>query len=251
MLTIERHEQIVKLVQEKEVVTIHDLVEYTNASESTIRRDLTELEKQKKLKRIHGGASVLKKRREEPTMAEKTVKNNHEKKKIAELAASFVEDGDCLFLDAGTTTYELIPFIKNKKIVVVTNGLDSISALLEAGVETYVIGGTVKQGTRAFVGRHAIQSLQTFRFDKAFLGINGVHLEDGFTTPDPQEAYVKETALSLSREAFMLVDHSKFGETTFSTVAPIHAATIVTSSHVEQQVIQAYETQTAVKVVTL
>ncbi|WP_026105187.1 DeoR/GlpR family DNA-binding transcription regulator [Halalkalibacterium ligniniphilum] len=250
MLTVERQELILSMVKARKVVTIHELVEETGASESTIRRDLTELESANKLKRIHGGASALQRRSEEPTVAEKTVKNNYEKQLIAKQAADILEEGDCIFLDAGTTTFEMIPFLTNKKVVVVTNGLDSLSALIEHDIETYVLGGAVKRGTRAFVGRHAVQMLQTFRFDKAFIGTNGIGLEDGFTTPDPQEAFVKETAISLARESFVLADHTKFGETAFSHFASLDKATIITSAETDQSHLEKYKQRTTVKVVT-
>ena len=174
MLTVERQEMIVHLIKERNIVKLHELIEATGASESTIRRDLTELEDAKKLKRIHGGATLFQKKRTEPTVVEKSFKNSQEKRKIAQFASTFVEKGDCIFLDAGTTTVEMIPFLKEKQVVVVTNGLTNVVELVDAGIETHVIGGQVKPGTRAFVGRSAIETLETFRFDLAFLGTNGI-----------------------------------------------------------------------------
>lgn len=230
LLTVERQEKILALLKEKTIVKIQELVDETHASESTIRRDLTELEQSKKLKRIHGGATLLQKKLDEPTIAEKTIKNSHEKKRIAEKAATFVEDGDCIFLDAGTTTVEMIPFLEGKEVVVVTNGLNNISLLVDLNIETHVIGGQVKSGTRAFVGRSAIQTLETFRFDKAFLGVNGVTKLDGCTTPDPQEAFIKEYAIARARQSYILADHSKFGEVSFSKFADVDDVIIITSS---------------------
>ncbi|MCM3762496.1 DeoR/GlpR family DNA-binding transcription regulator [Alkalihalobacillus oceani] len=235
MLTVERHEKILRLLLEKQTVSIQELLDETGSSESTIRRDLTELEQQKKLKRIHGGATRLQKKLEEPTLAEKTVKNIQEKKAIAERAAAFVEEGDCIFLDAGTTTLEMIPFLKNKKVAVVTNGLMNIGLLADLEIETHVVGGEVKAGTRAFVGRSAIQTLETFRFDKAFLGTNGVTKQDGCTTPDPQEAFIKEYAKLRSRQTYVVADHSKFGEVAFAKFAAIDEVTLITSSKVEEE----------------
>ncbi|WP_088103231.1 DeoR/GlpR family DNA-binding transcription regulator [Halalkalibacter urbisdiaboli] len=249
MLTFERQERILSLLKEKSIIKIQEIVEATGASESTIRRDLTDLETARKLKRIHGGATLLKKKLEEPTVAEKTVKNNQEKLKIAEKAAQMVDDGDCLFLDAGTTTIEIIPYLKGKNIVVVTNGLMNISKLLDAEIETHVIGGYVKSGTRAFVGRGALQTLETFRFDKAFIGTNGVSIEDGFTTPDSQEAFIKEMAMKYARESYILADHTKFGETSFSKFAKLLEATIITSEKVEQDYLNKLRAKTTIEVV--
>ncbi|GAE37020.1 DeoR/GlpR family DNA-binding transcription regulator [Halalkalibacter akibai] len=248
MLTIERHKKILDLLKERSIVKLQELVDETGASESTLRRDLTDLEQAKKLKRIHGGATLLKKILEEPTVAEKTIKNSHEKKKIAEKAASFVEDGDCIFLDAGTTTVEMVAFLEGKQVTVVTNGLTNIALLADLNVETHVIGGFVKSGTRAFVGRNAIRALETFRFDKAFIGVNGITELDGCTTPDPEEAFIKEYAIARSRQSFILADHTKFGEVSFSKFADLSEVTIITAN-LDDETYNNYRTMTNIEVV--
>ncbi|MFB4213855.1 DeoR/GlpR family DNA-binding transcription regulator [Shouchella sp. JSM 1781072] len=254
MLTVERQEIIIQLVQQNEVVKIQDLIEATGASESTIRRDLTELEQGKKLKRIHGGATLLQTMREEPTMAQKSSKNSHEKKKIAQRAAELVQEGDCIFLDAGSTTFEMISHLKGKNIEVVTNGVMNIQALVEADIDTHSLGGHVKKGTYAFVGRGAIESIARFRFDKAFLGTNGITVKDGCTTPDPEEAYIKTKAIQYAQQAIVLADHTKFEDVTFSPFASIEDVHILTSSYVKEEKEQLYQElvkSTAIEVVKL
>jgi DeoR family fructose operon transcriptional repressor len=251
LLTIERHEIILSLLKERVTVKMQELVDETNASESTIRRDLTDLEKANKLKRIHGGATLLQKKLEEPTVAEKTIKNSQEKKKIAEKAASLVDEGDCIFLDAGTSTVEMIPFLEGKEVVVVTNGLSNIPLLIDLNIETHVVGGYVKSGTRAFIGRSAIRTLESFRFDKAFIGVNGVAIPDGYTTPDPEEAFIKESAIKRSRQSFILADHSKFGEISFSKFSNVEEAIVVTSTKVDEEYLRNLRKMTTLKVVSL
>ncbi|KHF41354.1 DeoR/GlpR family DNA-binding transcription regulator [Halalkalibacter okhensis] len=251
MLTIERHEKILSMLKERVTVKMQELVDETDASESTIRRDLTDLEKAKKLKRIHGGATLLQKKLDEPTVAEKTIKNSQEKKKIAEKAASFVDDGDCIFLDAGTSTVEMIPFLAGKEVVVVTNGLSNIGMLIDLQIQTHVVGGYVKEGTRAFVGRSAIQTLESFRFDKAFIGVNGVSIQDGYTTPDPEEAFIKESAMKRSRQSYILADHSKFGEVSFSKFSNVEEAILVTSEKIGDEYMRDVRKLTTLEVVSL
>ena len=251
MLTVERQEKILDLIKEKHIVKLNELVEATGASESTIRRDLTELEDAKKLKRIHGGATLFQKKRIEPTVAEKSAKNSHEKRQIAQFASTFVEKGDCIFLDAGTTTVEMIPFLKEKQVVVVTNGLSNVVELVEAGIETHVVGGQVKPGTKAFIGRSAIETLETFRFDLAFLGTNGITFDDGCTTPDPQEAFVKAYAKRRSRQSYVLADHTKYGELSFAKFAEIDEVTLITSSFLEKNILDKYREITDIKVVAI
>jgi DeoR family transcriptional regulator, fructose operon transcriptional repressor len=229
LLITERHRLILELLKEKENVKIHDLVELTNSSESTLRRDLDQLEKQNYLKRVHGGASLLQRKREELSMVEKSTQNLKEKSMIAKYAAKLIEDGDCVYLDAGTTTYQMIQYLEGKNIVAVTNGIDHLDALLEKDINTYIIGGSVKKVTRAMIGSNAYESIQNYRFDKCFIGTNAIHYELGFTTPDPEEAQLKAKAIALSREPFILTDHRKFGEVSFSKFADLHQAKIITN----------------------
>ncbi|CEG28593.1 DeoR/GlpR family DNA-binding transcription regulator [Bacillus sp. B-jedd] len=249
MLTPERHRMILQMIKEKPHVKLQEFVDATGASESTIRRDLTQLEEEKLLKRVHGGAERLQRKLLEPSMAEKSSKNLHEKVMIAQYAASLVEKGDCIYLDAGTTVREMIQFLPEKDIVVVTNGLMHIQPLLEKGIECYLIGGYVKQKTNAIIGRGALESLEQYRFDKCFLGVNGIHLQYGYTTPDQEEAMIKEKALSMSAESFILADSSKFSEIAFAKIADLHEASIITDK-LDDEHRTLYSSKTDIKVVT-
>ncbi|KMJ58016.1 DeoR faimly transcriptional regulator [Bacillus sp. LL01] len=227
MLTPERQQKILELVQKQDVVKLQDFVDATGASESTIRRDLSQLEETNKLKRVHGGAARVHQKAEEPSIFEKASINLHEKQQIAKAAAELVIEGDCIFLDAGTTTFQMIPYLENKQIIVVTNGFAHIQSLMERGISTYIVGGFMKNKTGAIIGSKAIQSLLDYNFDKAFIGANGVHLKSGYTTPDPEEASVKSLAIKLANDAFILADSSKVNEVTFAKVAPIESAALI------------------------
>lgn len=233
MLEAERHHIISELLSLNNTVRIQDIIDATSASESTIRRDLIELEQQKKLKRIHGGAVKLQGKLQESTMTEKTFKNLQLKQKIAQLAASYIKQGDTVYLDAGSSVFEMIPYLP-PSIIVVTNGVSHIDALLEHGCKTILTGGVAKPSTKALIGRGALSSLQHYHFDKCFLGTNGVHPDYGLTTPDEEEAQVKELAIHLSREAYVLADHSKFQEVAFATFADLSQTVIITTSESEE-----------------
>ncbi|GGB68161.1 DeoR/GlpR family DNA-binding transcription regulator [Fictibacillus barbaricus] len=249
MLTPERHRKIIEQLGEKQVVTIQELVEATSSSESTIRRDLSQLQKEKKLKRVHGGASLLHQKSEELSVIEKSAKNSPEKERIAQFAGDLVVEGDCIYIDAGTTTLKMIPYLKDKDITVVTNAISHLDLLTEYEIKTYLIGGLVKPKTKALVGSGALNSLRTYRFDKVFLGINGIHLDAGFTTPDPEEAAVKQLAISLSQKTFVLADHTKFNEASFSKVAELNEAIIITNE-IDEDAAYDFQDKTDIRVVT-
>jgi DeoR family fructose operon transcriptional repressor len=247
MITEERHKIILDILEQKGIVKLNDFVELTNTSESTIRRDLTYLESIDALKRVHGGATLLKSRYTELSYNEKLDKNINEKSVIAKYAASLIEDGDCVYIDAGTTTFEMIKYLNTTKVFIVTNGLKHIDLLVEKGINSYIIGGKVKAITKAIIGIDALKNLEKFRFDKAFMGINGIHYEYGYTTPDSEEAIMKETAINLTKQAYVLADESKFGEVSFCKVSEIKKAEIITNSEIEN--INKYKKITTVKVV--
>ncbi|MCT6923870.1 MULTISPECIES: DeoR/GlpR family DNA-binding transcription regulator [Bacillales] len=248
MLTVERQRLIRELLKQQDIVTMQELIEITNASESTIRRDLIQLEKAKVLKRIHGGAARLQGKLVEPSVSEKSSKNLSSKKALASFAANLIEDGDCIYLDAGTTVYEMIPYLQAKQVVVVTNSAYHLDLLIENNIKTYLIGGAIKHQTKAMVGQGAVISLEQYRFDKCFIGANGVHLEYGYTTPDPEEAMIKMTAIRLAQEAYVLVDDSKFNEVFFAKIADLREATIITNN-IKESLHKALQAKTNVKVV--
>ncbi|WP_439391839.1 DeoR/GlpR family DNA-binding transcription regulator [Bacillus velezensis] len=249
MLTPERYQLIMDQIEKRDVVKIQELISMTNASESTIRRDLSTLEERGFLKRVHGGASKLSNSRQEPDMLEKSSKNLQDKLKIAEEAASLLEEGDCIYLDAGTTTLHMIDFIDpSKDIVVVTNGVMHIDALIRKGIPFYLLGGYVKHRTGAMIGGASLTAVSQYRFDKSFLGVNGVHIEAGFTTPDPDEALLKTKAVSQAKNAYVLADPSKFGEISFAAFAALGDAAIITTE-AEELAFDNYQEKTVVKVV--
>lgn len=228
MLTEERKQKILQLLDQHKIVKSQELVILLNASESTIRRDLQELEDEGFLERIHGGAKKSELLEFEQNMSEKTLKNVQEKQKIARFATSLINDEEVIYLDAGSTTLEMIPFLKGKRITVVTNSVKHAASLVDLQVSTIIIGGQVKISTNAVLGASALTQLSDFHFNKAFMGMNGVHLERGFTTPDPEEAALKRLAINHSEESFVLLDHTKFNKQAFVSVASLEKATIIT-----------------------
>lgn len=246
MITEQRHMLIMDELKKIGIVKVSDLVEKLNTSESTIRRDLSYLESLNYIKRVHGGAVLTKNKNIEQSYNDKKSQNLFEKDTIAKYAASLIENGDSIYIDSGTTTYEMIKYINNENIVVVTNGLSHVDALIERNINCYILGGKIKNKTKAVVGYEALNYLQKYRFDKCFIGTNGIHINQGFTTPDPEEASIKEKAIEFSKEAFVITDESKFGEVSFVKFADIDRATIITNNHDE---IDIYSQKTLVKVV--
>lgn len=233
MLAEERFATILSLLNEKHTATVQELCEALNTSESTVRRDLTELDRQGKLNKVHGGATLPDSQflADEPTMAAKETLAVPEKRSIAQAAAQLIKADDFIFLDAGSTTLALAKAISGPALEAgyVTNGVAHARVLVQKGCRVLLPGGMLRPQTEAIIGAVTTMSLQQYNFTKAFMGANGVALEAGFTTPDPEEAIVKAAAVSRSREAWFLVDDSKFARVYPAVITDLHSGAILTN----------------------
>ena len=230
MLTEERYQLILQLLNERNAVTVSELSEYLKISESTIRRDLNALAEMKKLNKVFGGATALTQSSGifETGVANRTSTMSEEKTIIARYAAKLIHDDDFVYIDAGTTTSRLIDFIENKKATYVTNGIIHSQKLIHKGMNTYIVGGKIKPLTEAVVGASSMKSIIGLNFTKAFMGTNGIDINAGFTIPDIDEARIKEAVVQHSYMTFVLSDHSKFRQVCAVTFAPLSVGCIIT-----------------------
>lgn len=233
MLAEERFSQILALLAEKRTATVQDLCEALNVSESTIRRDLLELDRQGRVNKVHGGATLPSSqfRADEPTMEAKETLAVSQKNTIAKAAAALIQADDFVYLDAGSTTLAVARAVSGAALDAhyVTNGIAHARLLAQKSCHVCVPGGLLRPRTEAIIGAAAITALQQFNFTKAFIGANGVALNIGFTTPDPEEAAVKAVAVRRARETWYLVDDSKFGRVYPAVIGEIYSGAILTN----------------------
>ena len=230
MLAEQRFSAILQELSENRAASVPRLCELTGASEATIRRDLTTLANQGRLNKVHGGAVLAGSafQGEEPDVNTKAHLHQEEKDRIAQYAASLVNDEDMVYLDAGTTTVRMAEYLKGSKATFVTNGIACAQRLMELGLRGYVLGGALKPGTGAVVGAGVLNALEHYHFTKVFLGINGITVKQGFTTPDPEEAAIKTRAAEHGYLVYVLADSSKFETVSAVTVLPLEKASIIT-----------------------
>lgn len=233
MLAEERFSQILALLAEKRTATVQELCEALNVSESTIRRDLLELDRQGRVNKVHGGATLPSSqfRADEPTMEAKETLAVSQKNTIAKAAAALIQADDFVYLDAGSTTLAVTRAVSGAALDAhyVTNGIAHARLLAQKSCHVCVPGGLLRPRTEAIIGAAAITALQQFNFTKAFIGANGVALNVGFTTPDPEEAAVKAAAVRRARETWYLVDDSKFGRVYPAVIGEIYSGAILTN----------------------
>lgn len=243
MFAEERKAKILEILKNSYRIQVSDLTEELEVSESTIRRDLQELEQAKLLKRTHGGAVRIENTSFEASMDEKELENIEEKIEIGERAASFISNNDTVILDAGTTTLQIAKKISAKNVTVLTNSVLIAKELASnKDVEVVVTGGYVRKETVSIVGPITDRIIQSFRVDKAFIGANGITIEDGCTTPNIDEAHTKSIMIKAAKETYIVADHSKFGKVSFSRIARIDEVDgIITDHKTDRQVIKKYE----------
>lgn len=228
ILKSKRKQLIMEKLSHDKFVRLDDLVSLLDTSESTVRRDLDELESERKLHRVHGGAELPHSLQEEFTNQQKSIKNIQEKMQVARKAASLISNDDVIFVDAGTTNELLLGYLNQDNLTVVTNSIHHAAKLVDKNIQTIIIGGHVKKSTDASIGAVAYEQIKQLNFDKAFLGINGID-EEFLTTPDMEEAVIKKTVIKNARKSYIVTDSSKIGRVSFAKVDKIENATIITN----------------------
>ena len=209
MLAEDRCKKILDILDSMGSVTVQQLMDELDTSESTIRRDLVAMDKKGYLTKVHGGA--IANNTNIHTQDEKVInrlkQNRNEKEQIARYAASLIVDNDFVYIDAGTTTAVMIDYITAKNVAF-----------------------EFKSTTEAIVGDEAVVTLDKYNFTKGFWGTNGITVKNGFTTPEIKEAMVKKKSMENSKEKYILADDSKFSQVSSIKFADFEDAVIITNA---------------------
>lgn len=216
MIASERFSRIVQMTNDRGFISTKELANTLNVTETTIRRDCEELEQQGLLIRVHGGAKSIKQNeilsnKDEKKMSERIDVHHIEKDIVCKRAVSFIKDGDCVFLDGGTSIVPMLKYIKNKKIKIVTHSMLIANLFDEdSNAELFLIGGKYIPEYNMSVGPITLSDLEKFNFDYAFLSCAGIDLERQLIyTAEMDTMAVKQKAMNLSVKKYMLIDSSK------------------------------------------
>lgn len=193
-------------------VSLDELMHVFKVSKNTIRRDVQELVDKGNFKKVYGGVTVNdEKRTGLESFHDRQVRNQSKKEMIGKTAATYINDEDIIFVDSGTTTIELIHYINNKHITVITNNLDFIvRALPYENLTIITAGGTLERKTNSFGILKYMDILNAYNINKAFMASTGVSLSNGVTNASPLESELKSAIVNRSSEVFLLIDHDKF-----------------------------------------
>ncbi|MFF2569827.1 DeoR/GlpR family DNA-binding transcription regulator [Streptomyces sp. NPDC058084] len=234
LLAEQRRALILDEVRRRGGVRVNELTRRLNVSDMTVRRDLDALARQGMLAKVHGGAvPVVEASTHEPGFEAKSALELGAKEEIARAAAAMVRPGTAIALSGGTTTYALARHLLDvPDLTVVTNSVRVADVFYEAqyaasggearpGAATVVLTGGVRTPSDALVGPVADQAIRSLHFDALFLGVHGVSVEAGLSTPNLAEAETNRRLLCSARRVVVVADHTKWGTVGLSSFATL------------------------------
>jgi len=203
-------------------VTVSELSREFSVSEVTIRQDLSLLESKGLLTRTHGGAIPHQELVPDLSFVQKQTENLDKKQAIARKALELIKENESIFLDAGTTTFELAKLLKDKKTLsIATNAVPIAYEMADSSVPVRLVGGDLRKTSMAVHGPMAHEMIKKIFFDKLFLATRAVSLEHGLGSPSVEEAETKKAMICSAREIILLADSSKMNKVAFAPFAKI------------------------------
>jgi DeoR family fructose operon transcriptional repressor len=223
LIPAQRREKIQEYLAVHQIARTADLCRLLDASEATVRRDLEWLEQKGVLERTHGGAILNQRVILEQEYQQRAQHHPEEKKRIGEVAASLIEEGDIVFINSGTTTTQVLQRIRREAdISVFTNNVSAVMELGEPGFHYHLIGGEFQPRSNSIAGRFAIENLKQVYANKAIIGVDGISIKHGCTVPTNPEAEVVRQMIERTKGPVIIVaDHSKWGVVSNFQIATI------------------------------
>ena len=236
----QRQARLLEHLRTELFVDVQLLTEALGVSIATIRRDLTELEGRGLLERTHGGAVVINQVTRDSIAPVRQVTHVAEKAQIGKAAAAIVVEGDAVRVSTAARhrCRLLCRLAGNGSLTFVTNGCDVITALVAGGARTvHVVGGRYVDINRSFSGTMAAETVRQFNVDKAFLSVSSIDLRRGaICTLSPEIGCVQKAMIEIAQTVIVVADHSKFGRTALSAIAPLERIDyIVTNAETRTQ----------------
>jgi len=220
----ERRQRIVERLEHQPKILVKDLAEEFGVSQFTIRADFDELEARGLLLRCHGGALPLDKSTFVLDYGKRSRHMSSAKKSIGAQAALLVSEGDCISVDTGTTTVELVRNLNPQITVTIVTNDFAVANLVEETLPNatlFFLGGLVRRGYRDTASVDGLSGLSDFNTDKAFLSASGFTMDGGFMSEDPKQVQIKRVYLKSARKRYVLIDSSKFKRIAFMRYASI------------------------------
>lgn len=245
MLAFERHNKILDLLYENKKVTTHGLSKLINVSECTVRNDLNKLEKDGLIKRIHGGAILPQTIQKDLSFPIRKSKNQSEKNCIGKKAYDFIKDGQCIIIDASSTSMSFAKYLSktNLRITVITNGIYTALELKDNNnINVILVGGVVRPKSGSLEGLLGKNLICQINADIAFVSARGFTIEQGLTEFNIYEAELKKFLISRAKKIVALLDFSKLEINSISSFANLEQVdTIITDYTSSHDILEKYK----------
>lgn len=233
-----RREKIFELIKEDGSAKVVDLAKIFKVTEPTVRQDLEKLEKDGLVIKEHGGAFLKNVASNVRTVSLAQRENLDKKELIAQKCLEFIEPGDTIILDSGSTTTEIAKKLKGMKgLTVITNALN-IALMLgaEPGIEVIVTGGEFKPPTLSLTGQKAADSFKGLNVQKLFLATAGISLKSGLTYPSISDLVVKKAMIDAAEITYLVADSTKIGKSAFASLGALSLINyIITDEGIEKE----------------
>jgi len=245
VLEKQRKDAIMRLLSLYAVASTHDVVEATGASESTIRRDFIEMERDHKLIRVRGGVQLVagtvvdKIQKDDSTFVRRNSINREKKRRIAQKACTLLRDGETVFIDGGTTTYYMVEFLSAFSLKIVTNSFAIASYLVDHSKCTVILPeGTVDADSQLILSNITSDPFANYTASKAIMGTEGI-TETALTNDEKLLIQAERAMIEHAREVIILADDSKFGNLGHLTLCPVEKASrIITTREADPQLVR-------------
>jgi DeoR/GlpR family transcriptional regulator of sugar metabolism len=244
MIANQRREKIYELIKEDGSAKVIDLAKIFKVTEVTIRQDLEKLERDGLVIKEHGGAFLKNIKDQVQAFSLANLENMDKKERIALKCLDFIESGDTIILDSGTTTTEIAKKLKGfKNLTVITNALN-IALLLgaEPGIEVIVTGGEFKPPTLSLTGQKAADFFKGINVQKLFLATAGISLKSGLTYPSISDLVVKKAMIDTADTTYLVADSTKIGKSAFASLGALSLIDyIITDAAIEEKYKQVFK----------
>jgi DeoR/GlpR family transcriptional regulator of sugar metabolism len=242
----DRHAQLIGLLKERDYCSVVEMSQLLNVSPMTIRRDLHMLHEKQIIEVTYGGARFIASKQFEPDFDIRAHEHLAEKQAIGKLAAElFIEEGDVVGIDSGSTTVEIVRNLPNIPLTIVTHSLAAANVVAQnRRYSLIMLGGVLQHEANCLCGPQAIAALHTLYINKLFLSASGLLPSDGLSCNNLSDAEVKQALISSSRKTILCMDSSKVGRAYLARFATLNAIdTLITDNGISDESRQAIEQQ--------
>lgn len=232
MFPLKRQQMIMDIMLEEKLVKLPVLAKRLNISIETVRRDVQTLVSEDKVEKVYGGIKLKEHVLGESLIEQRLSSNLVAKRMIAKKCCALIQEGECIFLDSGSTTLQFVQYLKSfKHLTVVTNSLPVVMELLGSHIEVIIIGGKIRHSEQSITTYEFLFNFDRLNISKAFICASGVSLENGISDFSFEETLTRRKIIEISNETYLACDHSKFDKDVMVQICSLTDVTAIVTDN--------------------